>query len=114
MVPKRWPAWQPQNLNGGSHRRNGDGDLFNVITYGRRTMPPTDAQNRPEDRWAIIAYCARIAARRARNHEGCAPELQSSVDYKGTAMNHSATNHGAQRRPLPTGIGPLVDRPQCR
>ena len=56
MVPKRWPAWQPQNLMEDRIVEMADGDIFNVITYGRRTMPPYGYQNRPEDRWAIIAY----------------------------------------------------------
>src|SRR6202023_932673 len=61
-----------------------DGDIFNVITYGRRTMPPYGYQNRPEDRWAIIAY-VRVLQRAAHGTiNDVPPELQSSVQYKGS------------------------------
>ncbi len=33
-----------------------DGDIFNIITYGRNTMGPYGANVTPEDRWAIVAY----------------------------------------------------------
>ena len=84
MVPKRWPAWQPQNLMEDRIVEMADGDLFNVITYGRRTMPPYGYQNRPEDRWAIIAY-VRVLQRAAHGTlNDVPPELQSSVQYKGS------------------------------
>ena len=83
MVPKRWPAWQPQNLMEDRIVEMADGDIFNVITYGRRTMPPYGAQNRPEDRWAIIAY-VRVLQRAAHGTINDVPaELTSSVEYKG-------------------------------
>jgi mono/diheme cytochrome c family protein len=84
MVPKRWPAWQPQNLMEDRIVELADGDIFNVITYGRRTMPPYGAQNRPEDRWAIIAY-VRVLQRAAHGTmNDVPPEVRSSVEYKGT------------------------------
>jgi mono/diheme cytochrome c family protein len=84
MVPKRWPAWQPQNLMEDRIVEMADGDIFNVITYGRRTMPPYGAQNRPEERWAIIAY-VRVLQRGTHGTLGdVPPELQSSVEYKGS------------------------------
>ena len=33
-----------------------DGDIFNVITNGRRSMPAYRFQIAVEDRWAIISY----------------------------------------------------------
>ena len=84
MVPKRFPAWQPQNLMEDRIVQMADGDIFNVITYGRRTMPPYGAQNRPEDRWAIIAY-VRVLQRAAHGTINDVPaELRSRVEYKGT------------------------------
>ena len=84
MVPKRWPAWQPQNLMEDRIVEMADGDIFNVITYGRRTMPPYGYQNHPEDRWAIIAY-VRVLQRAAHGTINDVPaELQSSVEYKGS------------------------------
>ena len=83
MVPTRFPAWQPQNLMDDRIVQMADGDIFNVITYGRRTMPPYGYQNRPEDRWAIIAYL-RVMQRAAHGSISDVPEeLRSSVEYKG-------------------------------
>ncbi len=44
-----------------------DGDIFNVITNGRRTMPPYKYQVVTADRWAIIAY-VRVLQRAAHSH----------------------------------------------
>jgi mono/diheme cytochrome c family protein len=33
-----------------------DGELFDVITHGRRTMPGYRFQIPERDRWAIVAY----------------------------------------------------------
>jgi mono/diheme cytochrome c family protein len=33
-----------------------DGQIFDVITNGVRTMPSYAVQVSPEDRWAIVAY----------------------------------------------------------
>ena len=56
IVPTRVPIWQPSNLTETRVVELADGDLFNVITNGRRTMPPYRFQIVTEDRWAIIAY----------------------------------------------------------
>jgi hypothetical protein len=56
IVPTRVPTWQPSNLTEDRLVQAADGDLFNVITNGRRTMPPYRFQVATADRWAIIAY----------------------------------------------------------
>ncbi len=56
IVPTRVPAWQPSNLTEQRVVEFADGDIFNVITNGRRTMPPYRFQIVTADRWAIIAY----------------------------------------------------------
>ena len=56
IVPTRVPAWQPSNLTEQRVVELADGDIFTVITNGRRTMPPYRFQIVTEDRWAIIAY----------------------------------------------------------
>ena len=33
-----------------------DGEIFNVITHGRRSMPAYRFQIAEKDRWAIVAY----------------------------------------------------------
>jgi hypothetical protein len=56
IVPTRVPAWQPSNLTEDRVVQFADGDIFNAITNGRRTMPAYRYQIVVSDRWAIIAY----------------------------------------------------------
>jgi mono/diheme cytochrome c family protein len=56
IVPTRIPTWQPSNLTEDRLVQAADGDIFNVITNGRRSMPSYRFQVAIEDRWAIIAY----------------------------------------------------------
>ena len=56
MSRRTFPTWQPANLTEDRIVQFADGDIFNVITNGRRTMPPYHFQVVAADRWAIIAY----------------------------------------------------------
>ncbi|MGA3186451.1 MAG: cytochrome c [Bryobacteraceae bacterium] len=56
IVPTRVPTWQPSNLTEDRVVQFADGDIFNVITNGRRSMPSYRFQIVVDDRWAIIAY----------------------------------------------------------
>ena len=56
IIPAHVPIWQPSNLTEDRVVQFADGDIFNVITNGRRTMPPYRYQVVVADRWAIIAY----------------------------------------------------------
>ena len=56
IVPAHIPTWQPSNLTEDRVVQFADGDIFNVITNGRRSMPAYRFQVAVEDRWAIIAY----------------------------------------------------------
>ncbi len=56
IVPTHVPTWQPSNLTEDRVVQFADGDIFNVITNGRRSMPAYRFQIAVEDRWAIIAY----------------------------------------------------------
>jgi len=56
IVPTRVPTWQPSNLMEDRVVQFADGDIFNVITNGRRTMPAYEYQIVTADRWAIISY----------------------------------------------------------
>jgi mono/diheme cytochrome c family protein len=49
-------AWLAVNLHDERVLQMTDGELFNVATYGRRTMPAYRFQISPADRWAIVAY----------------------------------------------------------
>jgi len=56
IIPAHVPIWQPSNLTEDRVVQFADGDIFNVITSGRRTMPPYRFQVVVADRWAIVAY----------------------------------------------------------
>ena len=55
IVPVR-TAWLAVNLHDERILQMTDGELFNVATYGRRTMPGYRFQTSAADRWAIVAY----------------------------------------------------------
>jgi mono/diheme cytochrome c family protein len=83
MVPLRVPTWQPANLTEDRLVQAADGDLFNVITYGRRTMPPYYDRVSVENRWHIVAY-VRLLQRAAHGVTSDVPEEQRpSLAYKG-------------------------------
>jgi mono/diheme cytochrome c family protein len=83
MVPQRALNWQPANLMEDRVVELADGDIFNVITYGRRTMPPYYQQVSVQERWAIIAYL-RVLQRAAHASIRDVPEDQrAGLAYKG-------------------------------
>lgn len=75
IVPTRVPAWQPSNLMDDRIVQFADGEIFNVITNGRRTMPPYKYQISVEDRWAIISYL-RVLQRAAHGSMADVPADQ--------------------------------------
>jgi hypothetical protein len=48
--------WIPTNLQEPRVKDMNDGEIFNVITNGRRSMPSYKLQIVDNDRWAIVAY----------------------------------------------------------
>jgi mono/diheme cytochrome c family protein len=56
IVPQHAPGWQPANLMDDRIVQFADGEIFHVVTNGRRSMPAYRFQVAVEDRWAIIAY----------------------------------------------------------
>ena len=74
----RVPTWQPSNLTEDRVVQFADGDIFNVITNGRRTMPAYRFQIVVEDRWAIIAY-VRVLQRAAHGTIDDVPAEQSAA-----------------------------------
>jgi mono/diheme cytochrome c family protein len=49
-------TWIPTNLQEPRVKDMNDGEIFNVMTNGRRSMPPYKYQVVSRDRWAIVAY----------------------------------------------------------
>jgi mono/diheme cytochrome c family protein len=62
LVGRRWPVAIPNfHFQPGEGKDNRvpnltDGELFDVITNGKGTMPRYGARITPEDRWAIVHY----------------------------------------------------------
>jgi mono/diheme cytochrome c family protein len=77
IVPEHAPQWQPANLTDDRIVEMADGDIFNVVTNGRRTMPPYKYQVVTSDRWAIIAY-VRVLQRAAHGTIADVPEGQKA------------------------------------
>jgi mono/diheme cytochrome c family protein len=65
IVAIRTQGWIPNNLLEDRIIAMNDGDIFNAITYGRRTMPGYRHQTTPEERWMIVAY---VRALQRANH----------------------------------------------
>lgn len=55
IVPKK-AVWIPTNLMEDRVWEMADGEIFTVISAGRRTMPGYRYQIAERDRWAIVAY----------------------------------------------------------
>jgi cytochrome c5 len=49
-------TWIPTNLQEPRVKEMNDGEIFNVMTFGRRSMPSYRFQVVDHDRWAIVAY----------------------------------------------------------
>ena len=49
-------TWIPTNLQELRVKQMNDGEIFNVVTNGRRSMPAYKFQVGSRDRWAIVAY----------------------------------------------------------
>lgn len=78
-VPMRVPTWQPSNLTEDRVVQFADGDLFNVITNGRRTMPAYRFQIATEDRWAIIAYVRALQRAAHAKPEEVPADMRASL-----------------------------------
>jgi hypothetical protein len=77
IVPVRTPTWQPSNLMDDRVVEFADGDIFNVITHGRRSMPSYKYQIVVQDRWAIIAYL-RVLQRAHHASEQDVPDQEKT------------------------------------
>jgi mono/diheme cytochrome c family protein len=56
IVNKREPTFKPGNLHEDRIRQAADGELFYVVTNGRRTMPSYRYQLSEQERWSVIYY----------------------------------------------------------
>jgi mono/diheme cytochrome c family protein len=78
IVPAK-SGWQAANLHDDRIVEFVDGELFHVITRGRRSMPAYRFQVPVDDRWAIVAY-VRVLQRAWRGKVSEVPaEIQSRL-----------------------------------
>ena len=56
-----------------------DGELFNVITFGRNNMGPYGDKVTPEDRWAIVHYLRALQLARLGTPEDLQPAQRANL-----------------------------------
>lgn len=79
IVVKKQPLWIPSSLIDDRVRAFADGDFFDVITHGRRSMPAYRFQVAEGDRWAIIAYLRVLQRASHATQEDVPPALRAGL-----------------------------------
>jgi len=69
----------PLSLHAPMVREQPDGQIFNTITHGVRTMPAYDAQVPPADRWAIVLYIRALQRSQNASPEDVPPDLRGQL-----------------------------------
>ncbi|MCL6546953.1 MAG: cytochrome c [Bryobacteraceae bacterium] len=72
-------GWLAVNLHEERVVQMTDGELFNVATFGRRTMPGYRFQIPADDRWAIVAYIRALQRTTQGTLVDVPPELRKGV-----------------------------------
>ncbi len=78
IVAKR-SSWLAANLLEDRIRKMPDGQIFDTITHGRRTMPAYRFQVDERDRWAIVAYVRALERACAGTVNDVPRELRSDL-----------------------------------
>lgn len=76
---KAGPLWQPTNLHQDRVKAMNDGEIFTIITQGRRTMPSYRYQILEKDRWAIISYVRALQRTTSASVNDVPAELRSGL-----------------------------------
>jgi mono/diheme cytochrome c family protein len=71
--------WLPTNLLEARARGMNDGEMFYVISNGRRSMPAYRYQVVESDRWAIVSYVRALQRATAGALEDVPPDLRSEL-----------------------------------
>jgi hypothetical protein len=71
--------WIPTNLHEGRVKSFNDGEIFNVITHGRRTMPSYRFQITEQDRWAVVAYVRALQRTSSATVEDVPPDQRAGL-----------------------------------
>jgi mono/diheme cytochrome c family protein len=81
IVAKKVPTWSAQNLHEARIVQYPDGEIFDVITNGRRSMKGYRTQISERDRWAIVAY-VRVLQRKDLGLPPVGPAMASAAAPK--------------------------------
>ncbi len=72
-------SWIAVNLADQRVREMPDGQLFDTVSHGKRTMPGYRFQINEHDRWAIVAYVRALQRAASGTVEDVPPELRSDL-----------------------------------
>lgn len=72
-------TWIAANLVDDRVKGFSDGDIFDVITHGRRSMPSYRVQITEHDRWAIIAYVRALQLTTSGTIDDVPSDLRSEL-----------------------------------
>jgi mono/diheme cytochrome c family protein len=78
VVPAK-ATWVPGNLHDERIVNFVDGELYHVVSYGRRTMPGYRYQISERDRWAIVAYVRALQRSWRGTIDDVPAEMQAKV-----------------------------------
>jgi mono/diheme cytochrome c family protein len=79
-VALKAPAFLPSNLHDERIKKASDGEIFNVITNGKRAMPAYKYQIASvKDRWAIVAYVRVLQRMSSGTIEDVPAEMRSTL-----------------------------------
>lgn len=62
-------GWIATNLHEDRIKNTADGDIFDTITHGRRSMPSYRFQITEHDRWAVVAYVRALQRSQGTGYE---------------------------------------------
>jgi mono/diheme cytochrome c family protein len=79
IVAQKAVTWQPTNLHEDRVKAMVDGEIFSVITQGRRSMPSYRFQITEKDRWAIVAYLRALQRTTSGTVADVPQELQADL-----------------------------------
>jgi len=79
-VALKAPAWQPSNLHDSRVKKMADGEIFYIVTNGKRSMPAYRFQIQSErDRWAVVAYVRALQRMSSGSVDDVPAEMRSSL-----------------------------------
>ena len=71
--------WVVLSLHTDNIRKQPLGELFNTITWGKKSMPPYAQQIPPVDRWAIVAYIKALQLSQNATMDDVPPQVRKEL-----------------------------------